>query len=346
MDPLRWSEDGLEIVDQRLLPDRVERPRLRRVADVVEAIATLAVRGAPAIGLAGAYGVALAAREAGPPRSDGYRERVRALAETLAQARPTAVNLSWAVRRTLAGLEDAAPGSWPDLALQTARRLHEEDRAACREISRLGAEAIRDGGRYLTHCNAGPLATSGVGTALGVFLEAARQGRRFEVLVDETRPLLQGARLTTFELLEAGVPCRLIADSMAPWAMARLGVDGVVVGADRIAMNGDSANKIGSYGLALAAREHGVPFFVAAPCSTLDKRCETGKDIQIEERDADEVRGFGGTRWAPDGVCVWNPAFDVVPADWITNIVTEAGRAAAPFTELRAWAAVADRSLT
>lgn len=337
MDPLRWTDDGLEIVDQRRLPASVERLALRRVSEVVEAISTLAVRGAPAIGLAGAYGVALAAIEAGPA-SSGYPQRVAALAARLAAARPTAVNLGWAVAETLRALDGAPQAEWPARALEEARRLHAADRAACTAVSRHGAPWIVDGGRYLTHCNAGPLATSGVGTALGIFIEAARQGRRFEVLVDETRPLLQGARLTAFELQEAGIPCRLIADSMAAWAMARLGVDGVLIGADRIAMNGDAANKIGSYGLALAAKEHGVPFRVAAPCSTLDRACETGRDMPIEERDGAELRGFAGTCWAPESVRIWNPAFDVVPAAWITNIVTEAGRAAAPFDQLRGWA--------
>jgi methylthioribose-1-phosphate isomerase len=338
MEPLCWQSSGLELVDQRQLPHRVTRLRPATVAELVEAIAGLAVRGAPAIGLAGAYGVALAALEAGPPEMPGYAPRVRALAGRLARARPTAVNLGWAVGRVLAELAPLPGAAWPAAALAAARRLHEEDRSACRRIAAQGAELIRDGGRYLTHCNAGPLATSGVGTALGILIEAARQGKRIEVLACETRPLLQGARLTTFELLEAGIPCRLIADGAAAWAMARLGLDGVVIGADRIAMNGDTANKIGSYGLALAAHWHGVPVTVAAPCSTLDAGCPDGAGIPVEERSPDELTGHGGTRWAPHGVGGWNPAFDVVPAEWITNIVTDAGLCRAPFSGLREWA--------
>jgi methylthioribose-1-phosphate isomerase len=331
MDPLAWRDGALEIVDQSALPLDIHRITLRRMAELEEAVASLRLRGAPALGLAGAWGVALACREAGAPSATGYAERVRALAGSLARVRPTAVNLAWGVDTVLAELADLPPAAWPAAAEACAARLHEEDRAACRAISATGADLLRDGGRYLTHCNAGPLATSGVGTALGVFLEGRRRGLDFEVLVDETRPLLQGARLTVLELREAGIRVRLITDSMAAFAMARLGVDGVFVGADRIAANGDTANKIGSYGLALAAAAHGVPFRVAAPLSTVDPACPDGESIPIEERDPDELRGWAGLRWAPADAPVWNPAFDVVPAQLIRDIVTERGLTPAPF---------------
>jgi methylthioribose-1-phosphate isomerase len=332
MEPLLWVDEALEIIDQSLLPDRILTLRLESLAALREAIASLRLRGAPALGLAGAWGTALACREAGDPAAPGYESRVRELAEALARVRPTAVNLAWGVRQVLDTLEAAAPGDWPVLAVDCAARLHAEDRAAGQALCAAGAELLREGGRYLTHCNAGPLATSGVGTALGIFLEGRRRGLDFEVLVDETRPLLQGARLTTLELREAGVRHRLITDSMAAFAMARLGVDGVFIGADRIALNGDTANKIGSYGLALAARAHGVPFHVAAPLSSVDSACPNGAGIPIEERDGAEVRGYAGLRWAPSGTPTWNPAFDVVPAELIQDIVTEQGLLAAPFS--------------
>ncbi|MFA7330012.1 MAG: S-methyl-5-thioribose-1-phosphate isomerase [Candidatus Delongbacteria bacterium] len=331
MEPLTWVDGALEIIDQTQLPDHSLTLRLARVADLREAIATLRLRGAPALGLAGAWGTALACREAGSPLDPRYPERVRGLALELARARPTAVNLAWGVEQVLAALADLEPGRWAAEACVTAARLHEADRAAGRAMSAAGADLLRAGGRYLTHCNAGPLATSGVGTALGVFLEGHRRGLDFEVLVDETRPLLQGARLTTLELQQAGIRVRLITDSMAAFAMQRLGVDGVFVGADRIALNGDTANKIGSYGLALVARAHGVPFHVVAPLSTIDGQCPDGGAIPIEERDATELLGYGPLRWAPAGTAAWNPAFDVVPAELIQDIVTERGLLGAPF---------------
>ncbi len=332
MEPLQWADDALVIVDQTVLPHRIHRLTLDSVDGLCEAISALRLRGAPALGLGGAYGVALACRQAGDPGHPDYMQRVEGLAHRVAQARPTAVNLSWGVGQALEALRGHAGAQWSCLALERAIALHQEDRAACRRMSTLGAALVKHGGRYLTHCNAGPLATSGVGTALGVLLEAHRQGLDFEVLVDETRPLLQGARLTTLELMEAGIRVRLITDSMAPFAMARLGVDGVFIGADRIAANGDTANKVGSYGLALAARHHGVPFHVVAPLSTVDASCPDGGAIPIEERSADELRGHAGRTWALETVPAWNPAFDVVPADWIQDIVTEEGLLRPPFT--------------
>ncbi len=340
MDPVRWEEGRPVIVDQSALPAALKHRRLESVQELCSAIQGLEVRGAPAIGIAGAYGVALAALEAreipekgshGAGAEPTYRERILELSRGITAARPTAVNLEWAVKKVLAELERQPESAWPEAALAAAKRIHREDRDTCRSVSRIGARFIRDGGVYLTHCNAGPLATSGVGTALGVFIEARREGRSFEVLVGETRPLLQGARLTAWELMEADIPCRLICDSAAAYSMARLGVAGVFVGADRIATNGDTANKVGSYGLALAARYHGIPYYVAAPASTVDPGCPDGSRIPIEERAAGEVRGYGRRCWAPEQVRVWNPAFDVIPAELITRIITERGAHEAPF---------------
>ena len=324
MDPLRWKDEQLWVVDQTALPHELREIPVKDVEALVRAITSLAVRGAPAIGLAGAYGVALACHEA-MPCDTGFSERVFQRAEALAAARPTAVNLRWAVSRVLSVLRELPTEAWAERALQEADRIYEEDRKACEAMSCAGAELIRDGGRYLTHCNAGPLATSGHGTALGVFLSARQQGRQFEVLVDETRPLLQGARLSTWELMEAGVPCRLITDSMAAAAMSRLKVDAVFFGADRIARNGDTANKIGSYGLAVSAAYHEIPVYAVAPLSTVDLLCPDGDAIPVEERQAAEVRGYGEICWAPREVEVWNPAFDVVPASLLTGIITELG---------------------
>jgi len=350
MDPLRWADGALEIIDQRELPDRVVRRRLAGVDELAAAIAALALRGAPALGIAGAWGVALACGEAGAPADPAYPGRVRALAARVGGARPTAVNLAWGVAQGLAALAGHPPQEWPGRAAAAAAALHEADRQAGLNMGRLGAGLLRDGGRYLTHCNAGPLATGGTGTALAVFIEGRRRGLDVEVLVDETRPLLQGARLTMVELAEAGVRARLIADGMAAWAMRRLGVDGVFVGADRIAANGDTANKVGSYGLALAARAHGVPFRVVAPLSTVDLSCLDGEAIPIEERDPAELRGYGHWRWAPADAPAWNPAFDVVPAELIQDIVTERGLLRAPFTrslrEAMAAASAAPRDRT
>ncbi len=321
-----WFEAGrLYLIDQTRLPRERVILEIQSVAQMVEAISQLRVRGAPAIGIAGAYGCMLAAREAA-----GNTERIKELCMQLREARPTAVNLAWAVDRVTQAINIVSHGQWEPVATREARTIHQMEEAACEAMSNHGASLIREGGRYLTHCNAGPLATGGLGSALGVFLAAKMQGLNFEVLVDETRPLLQGARLTSLELIEAGIPCRLIADSMAAFAMKRLGVDGVFIGADRIAANGDTANKIGSYSLALAAREHGVPFHVVAPSSTIDTECPDGTAIPIEERPAEELLGFGETCWTPTGLHVWNPAFDVVPADWIETVITERGLLKAP----------------
>lgn len=303
IEPLRWEDGALLMLDQRVLPEKEEWLRCRGAADVAEAIRSMAVRGAPAIGLAGAYGVALAARGG---------EDVEAAAGLLRDARPTAVNLAWAIDRVVAA----------DDPLAAAERLHEEQREADRALAELGASLFGVGERALTHCNTGPLATGGLGTAGGVLRVAWDQGRLGQVWVDETRPRLQGARLTAWELRRAGVPFRVIADSAAGGLIARGMVDRIVVGADRIAANGDVANKVGTYPLAVLADRHDVPFYVAAPVSTIDPATPTGAEIPIEERDPSEVNQDDPA---------FNPAFDVTPAELVTAIVTEAGVLEPPY---------------
>lgn len=314
--PLRFREDALEILDQTLLPEREAWLRLETPDAVIEAIQVLRVRGAPAIGVAGAYALVLAAGDA---------EAVRSAAERVAAARPTAVNLEWAVNRMLRRL-DSAPADAPRAALrEEADRIRDEDEQACRAIGRHGAELLGERCTVLTHCNAGSLATAGYGTALGVIYAAAEQGKSVAVFADETRPLLQGARLTAWELKRAGIEVTLLADSGAGGLLASGRIDAVVVGADRVAANGDVANKVGTYPLAVLARTHGVPFYVAAPRSTIDPACPNGESIPIEQRAATEVTEGFGVRTAPEGVYVYSPAFDVTPAKLVTALITEAG---------------------
>ena len=301
IEPLRFEDGALLVLDQRALPGEERWIRCSRPEEVADCIRTLAVRGAPAIGIAAAYGLALA-------------DDREAATELLRATRPTAVNLAWALEQC----RDA-----PDV-LATARRLHSEQHAADRRLAELGAELFADDTRALTHCNTGALATGGYGTACAVLRSAWEHGRLAEVWVDETRPLLQGARLTAWELRKAGIPHRVVADSAAGSLMARGLVDRIVVGADRIAANGDVANKVGTYPLAVLADRHGVPFYVAAPVSTIDPATPDGASIPIEERDPGEV--------APEGEA-FNPAFDVTPAELVTAIVTEAGVLEPPYDE-------------
>lgn len=320
---LTWEDGMIVVVDQRALPQEYRLLRLLSVDDVLAAIKSLAVRGAPAIGLAGALGVALAARAHHQQGGATDEARVRADAERLIQIRPTAVNLAWAVRRALARLPEG-----PEAVLSEAMEMLREDvrvnvTAVGRAIEVVDSLTPERPLRLLTHCNTGRLATAAVGTALGVILELGARGRVADVLVDETRPLLQGARLTAWELGEAGVPYRLCVDSAAAAAISSGLVDCVLVGADRIARNGDTANKIGTYGLAVVAARHGVPFVVVAPESSWDPDLPDGSQVVIEERSGAEVTGFGGVRTSPTGAHVFNPAFDVTPAELITAIVTE-----------------------
>ena len=309
MESVWFDGDAVGYLDQRALPQAIVRERAATVDAIVDAIRTLAVRGAPAIGVFGAYGVALAAQSL-----DGAA--FRAAAARIRDARPTAVNLAYAVDRVLARTD----GGY----LLEARALHDEQRDIDARIGRFGIEIFPDAGNVLTHCNTGAIATAGEGTALGTFVAAHRAGKRLHVYVDETRPLLQGARLTMFELREAGVPCTLIVDSAAAITMQRKAIAAVVVGADRIARNGDTANKIGTFGVAIAAHHHGIPFYVAAPRSTFDFAIASGAEIPIEERAPAEVR------IAPDDD-VYNPAFDVTPAAMIAGIITEYGIVRPPF---------------
>ncbi|GAB6187515.1 S-methyl-5-thioribose-1-phosphate isomerase [Thermopirellula anaerolimosa] len=330
---LEWvgKEDGyLRLLDQTLLPCEVRYLECRDAAVVWEAIRQLRVRGAPAIGIAAAYGLYLGVREpAGDDGADFLREVDRA-ADYLAGSRPTAINLFWALNRMQRRARDlAAAGKAPreiaSALLAEARAIHDEDRRLCHAIGRHGASLLKDGDGVLTHCNAGGLATSEYGTALAAIYAAVESGKRIHVYADETRPLLQGARLTAWELQANGVPVTLLCDNMAAQVLREGRVQAVIVGADRIAANGDAANKIGTYGVAVLAAHHGVPFYVAAPRTTFDLTLADGSGIPIEQRDAREVTHGFGRQTAPDGVEVYNPAFDVTPAELIRGIIFEGG---------------------
>lgn len=332
--PIAWSAAGaVRIVDQRALPGALVHRDLEDVADMADAIRSLQVRGAPLIGIAAAMGLVAGLRDArGNSRSE-FLARMDAGAALLAATRPTAVNLRWALER-MRTVAHATPGD-PEAVWQ---RLHaeacaiwDEDRAMCRRIGEAGLPLLPDGASVLTHCNAGALATGGIGTALAPIYLAHEAGRRVHVFVDETRPVLQGARLTAWELMEGGVPCTLVPDGVAASLMhaGRIGL--VLVGADRIARNGDFANKIGTYPLAVLARHHGVPFYCCAPSSTIDLEVLDGDAIPIEERSADEVTLLGGRLVAPAGVAVYNPAFDVTPAGFVSAFITDTGVLQPPF---------------
>jgi len=332
-----WRDGGLELVDQTRLPARLVVLRPTTVAEVVDALSRLAVRGAPAIGVAGAFGVVLGLAEAGPPRPgpEGLAAALadlRRAADTLEVARPTAVNLRWAVRRVVAaaaGAGDAA--ELCRLALEEAERILEQDRAACARIAEAGRAELASRHRLLTHCNTGRLATAGLGTALGVVYAKAAAGDPVRVLASETRPLLQGARLTAWELVAAGIPVTVVADTAAGAAMAGGLVDAVLVGCDRVAANGDTANKVGTYSLAVLAAANRIPFYVVGPLSSFDPEAADGAHIEIEQRPAAEVSTLAGARVAPEAAAVWNPAFDVTPAALITAFVTDAGVLRPPF---------------
>src|SRR5438270_4497891 len=329
VDTIAYADGAVLLLDQTLLPTEVVVREYRTAAEVAEAIRTMRIRGAPALGVAAAYAMALAAREYAGDEPAALRAHLAAVAEQVRATRPTAVNLFWGVDRAL-GAAEAALGGGVEAAraamLTLAEHLRAEDVALNRQMGAHGATLVPDGANVLTHCNAGALATAGYGTALGVVRGAVEAGKRLHVYVDETRPFLQGARLTAWELHAEGIPLTLIADNMAGYFMARGQIDLVVVGADRIAANGDVANKIGTYSVAVLAHAHGIPFYVAAPSSTIDLSMESGKLIPIEQRDAREVTHVRGeTAVAPDGVAVANPAFDVTPARVITGIITERG---------------------
>ena len=333
IETLSWHGDRFgtfKMIDQTLLPTEIKIIECQHIETVWEAIKMLRVRGAPAIGIAAAYGVCLGLQTL-PADADlsAFRHRLGEVTTSLASSRPTAVNLFWALDRMKAKAESLYEtknvSEIGEILFAEAKAIHEEDRHICRSIGRLGQEIVQDGSTWLTHCNAGGLATADYGTALAVFFAATESGKKIQVYADETRPLLQGARLTAWELMQRGIDVTLICDSMAALVMRQGKIDGVVVGADRIAANGDAANKIGTYGVAVSAKAHGIPFYVAAPVSTFDLSLSDGGQIPIEERNGDEVCCCFEKRTAPVGVQVYNPAFDVTPAELISGIITERG---------------------
>jgi methylthioribose-1-phosphate isomerase len=341
---LEWigDVDGfLELIDQRKLPGDFVKMQCRDIETLSEAIKNLAVRGAPAIGVCAAYGLVLSMQRT--TDTDSLDEGIKILSQSveyLALSRPTAVNLFWAIRRVqkkarqfVTEHPDAAFHDLRKVILAEANAIYQEDVDMCRRIGRNGQRFITDGDGILTHCNAGALATAGQGTALSILFEAHKNGKKFRVYADETRPLLQGSRLTAWELKQAGIDVTVICDNMAGWMMKQGEINAVITGADRIAANGDTANKIGTYGLSILAREHGVPFYIAAPSSTFDLSIKSGSEIPIEQRASEEVTEFAQTRIAPHGVNVCNPAFDVTDARDITAIITDKGVIEKPDSE-------------
>jgi len=332
------EQDTVVMIDQRKLPAEEIYVRCKSGAEVARAIKTMVIRGAPAIGVAAAMGIALGMRRSKATGTKQFATEFQKLCDLMAATRPTAVNLFWAIEKMKKVFADAAQGGCSVEEIKQrledeARRIHDADVASCRAMGVFGADLVPDAARILTHCNAGALATAGYGTALGVIRAAAEQGKKIAVLADETRPFLQGARLTAWELVKDGIDTTVITDNMAA-SMMRLGnVDLVVVGADRIAANGDVANKIGTYGVAVRAQAHEIPFYVAAPLSTIDLNTSDGSKIPIEERSDREVTHVGPNRLTPEGARIRNPAFDVTPAKYITAIITERGIARAPFHE-------------
>jgi methylthioribose-1-phosphate isomerase len=333
---IRWEDDAVVLIDQRVLPTKEEYVRCGNAEAVAAAIRDMVVRGAPAIGVTAAMGIALGLRQSKAADTRALREDMESLSALLASKRPTAVNLFWAIERMKRKFEELLPRGLSEVRagiLKEALSIHREDVEMCRRMGAHGEKLLADGARILTHCNAGALATAGYGTALGMMRAAVEAGKRISVFSDETRPFLQGARLTAWELMKDGIPVTLITDNMAGYLMSKGEIDCAIVGADRIAANGDVANKIGTYGVAVLAKEHGIPFYVAAPLSTIDLNTPDGPHIPIEERNAREVTHVGANRLTPEGAHIRNPAFDVTPAKFVTAIITERGIARAPFQE-------------
>lgn len=336
IETLRWVDDHLEMIDQRILPRDFVYIKYWSAPQVAEGIKTMVVRGAPAIGCAAAYGVALEALQLELQTRQDFKLGLENAFEVLGSSRPTAVNLFWGLKRMRAvwdGCANQAPIQISKRLLEEAHRVSAEDVAINRAMGAYGAELLHDGARVLTHCNAGALATAGHGTALGVIRSAVEAGKKISVIADETRPFLQGARLTAWEMVHEGIPTTLISDGMAGHLMATGCIDAVIVGTDRVAANGDVANKIGTYMVAVLAHRHDIPFYVACPTSTIDLSTQSGKDIPIEERSPNEVMGFAEKKWAADGVSVRNPSFDVTPAELVTALITERGVISKPTTE-------------
>lgn len=337
--PVKWSEEGVLMLDQRLLPTEEKWLTLRTYDEVAAGIKDMVVRGAPAIGVSAAYGIALAAKTFVGTDIADLEDEIDFASDVIGKTRPTAVNLFWAIdrmKRTFLAAKDAGKSvvEIKQLLIDESKAIHDEDIEAQRLIAKYGGELLNDNDSVLTHCNAGALATGGVwGTALGVIRGAVDQGKNVSVYADETRPYLQGARLTAWELMQDDIPVTLITDNMSGHVMKRGDIHAVVVGSDRIAANGDVANKIGTYMVAVLAKRHGIPFYVAAPLSTVDMNCPTGDDIPIEERDRTEVTHVKDIQLAPEGVGITNYAFDVTPNELVTAIITEKGVARAPYTE-------------
>jgi methylthioribose-1-phosphate isomerase len=335
---LAWTPEGVQFIDQTKLPLEESYVLATTYEQVADVIVTMVVRGAPAIGVSAAYGVALGALKATATTTEEFAPEFDRICARLASTRPTAVNLFWAIdrmKRLFANLRDSGLplAQIKERLLAEAHAMYSEDIAACKAMGAFGGELLPDEGGVLTHCNAGALATCGYGTALGVIRSAVEQGKRIHVYADETRPFLQGARLTAWELMADGIPTTVICDNMAASLMQAGKIKAVVVGADRIAANGDVANKIGTYNVAILAKEHGIPFYVAAPWSTIDLATKTGDEIPIEERPQIEVTHHGGKQLTPNGVGICNPAFDVTPAKYVAGIVTERGVLRAPYAE-------------
>ncbi len=331
---IEWTDDGVVMIDQRRLPVDEIYNTYKTVEEVADAIVTMVIRGAPAIGVAAAMGIALGVKNLN--EGDDLDQRFADICETIRNTRPTAQNLFWAIERMKRVYQSHRGGSLVDLqeALrEEAVRMHVEDIEINRRMGEYGQQLLSEEMTVLTHCNAGALATAGWGTALGVIRSAVEHGKRINVFADETRPFLQGARLTAWEMMKENIPCTLITDNMAGYFMKAGRIQAVVVGSDRIAANGDIANKIGTYSVAVLAREHGIPFYVAAPLSTIDRECPTGEEIPIEQRDASEVTHIKGHAMAPTATMVANPAFDVTPNRLVSAIITEKGIARAPYSE-------------
>lgn len=331
---IEWKEDHLRILDQTYLPKREVYSDIKDVGRIWESIKKLRVRGAPAIGIAAAYGFYMGIKELPESTFESFWVEVERVAEYLEGARPTAVNLQWALERiktTIQAHKDKPIDEIKEIVLETAKTIHDEDKRICKTIGEEGAKLVKKGFNILTHCNTGSLATGQYGTALSVIFHAHEDGKEIEVWVDETRPLMQGSRLTAWELMNAEIPMKIITDSAAGSLMKQGKVDMVIVGTDRVAANGDTANKIGTYPLAVLAKEHDIPFYVAVPLSTIDMELETGDDIPIEERDSDEITSFNGSQVAPKKAETYNPAFDVTPHGFITAFISEKGIIEPPF---------------
>ena len=336
IETLRWTDDHLEMIDQRILPSEFSYISYNSAKSVADGIRSMVVRGAPAIGCAAAYGVALEAIKIQSLNKVDFLSGIGDACKILLESRPTAINLFWAVNRMQSIIKDnhnIAPKELAIILLEEAHKIKAEDIKINRMMGNFGAELLSDGANVLTHCNAGALATAGHGTALGVIRSAVEAGKNISVIADETRPFLQGARLTAWEMVQEGIPVTLISDNMSGHLMSHGEVDAIVVGTDRVAGNGDVANKIGTYMVAVLAKRHNIPFYVACPLSTIDRSISTGADIPIEERPNSEVTGYQDMQWAAKGVLVRNPAFDVTPADLVTGLITEKGVVLSPTKE-------------